>query len=82
MTKPNHPGGRPPMPPGQAADRRVSLRLSAAHLAEFEARGGVAALRVWLSADHDPATRRNAIRGITPESPSRNATSTACSVSR
>ena len=49
--------GRPPLPPEQrAAETPVrTLRLSAEHWAELQARGGVQALREWLSR---PAGRR------------------------
>ena len=45
--------GRPPLPPGASIASPVrTLRLSDAHWAELRSRGGVAALREWLSAPH------------------------------
>jgi len=42
--------GRPPLPPGASTEAPVrTMRLSAEHWAELQARGGVAALREWLS---------------------------------
>jgi hypothetical protein len=42
--------GRPPLPPGASTEAPVrTMRLSDAHWAELQARGGVAALREWLS---------------------------------
>lgn len=42
--------GRPPLPPEQRTEPTPvrTLRLSDAHWAELQARGGVAALRRWL----------------------------------
>ena len=42
--------GRPPLPPGTSTEAPVrTMRLSDEHWAELQARGGVAALREWLS---------------------------------
>ena len=42
--------GRPPLPPGTSTESPVrTMRLSDEHWAELQARGGVAALREWLS---------------------------------
>lgn len=42
--------GRPPLPPEQRSETPVrTLRLSDEHWAELQARGGVQALRDWLS---------------------------------
>ena len=49
--------GRPPLPPEQRTDPTPvrTLRLSDAHWAELQSRGGVQALREWLSR---PAAKR------------------------
>lgn len=42
--------GRPPLPPGASTESPVrTMRLSDEHWAELQARGGVQALRQWLS---------------------------------
>ena len=42
--------GRPPLPPGTSTEAPVrTMRLTAEHWAELQGRGGVAALREWLS---------------------------------
>jgi hypothetical protein len=41
------PAHRPALPPDQRAEVRA-IRLTDAHWAELQARGGVAALRAWL----------------------------------
>ncbi|MEY2687542.1 MAG: hypothetical protein RL375_1740 [Pseudomonadota bacterium] len=42
--------GRPALPPGASTEAPVrTMRLSDAHWAELQARGGVQALRAWLS---------------------------------
>lgn len=41
--------GRPPLPPGASTEAPVrTMRLTDAHWAELQARGGVAAIRAWL----------------------------------
>lgn len=50
--------GRPPMPPEERKPEVPvrTLRLSDEHWAEYHARGGIAALREWLS---KPQKRRS-----------------------
>lgn len=50
MTSDKRPRGRPTVPPDQRITTPVrTLRLSDAHWAELQARGGAQALRDWLN---------------------------------
>ena len=49
VTEPKNKGGRPPLPPGEAQTAMIRERVTEAQRAEYEARGGKAALVAWLN---------------------------------
>lgn len=60
-TAPKRPRGRPRLEPGTSTEAPVrTMRLSDEHWAELHARGGVAALREWLSQPAKSRTRPRA----------------------